>query len=55
MDNFLSTKFILTVLVLVLSYVLVQTGKLEVKQWLDMALWFISVYVVGNTVSKFAP
>jgi hypothetical protein len=54
-DNFLSTKFVLTVLVLVMSYVLVFIGKLEAKQWLDLAVIAGGLYAGANVAQKFAP
>lgn len=51
--NFTSTKFWLTVLVIILAYGLVFVGKLDAKEWLNMALIGAGIYGGLNTVSKF--
>jgi uncharacterized membrane protein len=54
MDNFKSTKFVLTVLVLLMSYALVFTGKLDAKQWFDVATVAAGLYIGGNVIQKFS-
>lgn len=55
MDNFKSTKFLLTVLVLVLSYGLVFVGKLDAKSWFDVAVIATGIYASANVIQKFVP
>jgi len=55
MDNFLSTKFLLTVLVLIMSYALVWVGKMDAKQWFDVATVAAGLYIGGNVIQKFSP
>ena len=54
-DNFLSTKFLLTVLVLAMSYALVFVGQLDAKTWFEFACIASGIYATGNVVQKFAP
>jgi hypothetical protein len=54
MDNFKSTKFALTVLVLLLSYVLVFVGKLDAKTWFEFATIGLGLYSGANVLQKFA-
>jgi hypothetical protein len=54
-NNLLSTKFILTILVLIMSYVLVFVGKLDAKQWFDVATVAAGLYMGANVVAKFSP
>jgi hypothetical protein len=55
MDNFKSTKFVLTVMVILLSYALVFVGKLDAKQWFDVATVAAGLYIGGNVIQKFSP
>lgn len=52
-DNFLSTKFIGTMLVVVMAYGLVFIGKLDAKTWLDMAVVAVGIYGGLNVGQKF--
>ena len=54
MDNLLSTKFIGTMVVIFLAYGLVFIGKLDAKQWLDMAVVGVGIYAGANVVQKFS-
>ena len=53
-DSFGSTKFLMTIAVLVMSYVLVFVGKLEAKTWFEFACVASGIYATGNTIGKFA-
>ena len=53
MNSLLSRKFILTVLVLLLSYGLVFAGKLDSKTWFEFATIGIGLYSTANVISKF--
>lgn len=53
MENLKSSKFILTVLVLAMSYGLVFVGKLDAKSWFEFATIGIGIYSGANVVSKF--
>ena len=48
----LSRKFILTILVVTLSFVLVITGKLDSKDWLAMAVVASGIYSAANITQK---
>jgi len=52
MNNLKSRKFIITILVLVLSFGLVITKQLEAKTWFEWAVGLVALYSVGNTASK---
>lgn len=54
-DNFLSTKFLLTVAVLIMSYILVFVGKMDAKVWFEFACIASGIYATGNVVAKFVP
>jgi hypothetical protein len=51
-----SRKFIGTLAVVVMAYVLVFTGKLDAKTWLDMSVVAVGIYgglnVAESTVDK---
>lgn len=49
----LSRKFLLSLLLIVLSFVLVLVGKIEAKDWLDFSIFLSGIYTVGNVSSKF--
>jgi len=53
MDNFKSTKFILTCLVMLLSYGLIFVGKLDAKLWFEFAIGSLAIYSTANVVQKF--
>ncbi len=53
-DNWLSTKFILTVAVLVMSYVLVFVGKMEAQTWFEFACIASGIYASANVAQKFS-
>lgn len=44
----ISRKFLLTVLVLILSYVLVIIGKVDAKEWMTMAIVAAGIYSGAN-------
>jgi len=52
MSDLLSRKFISTVLVLVLSFVLVLIGKLDATTWLNMATIAVGIYNGLNVAQK---
>lgn len=53
MDNFLSTKFISTMCVIIMAYGLVFAGLLDAKDWMDMATVAVGIYAAGNVAQKF--
>ena len=54
-ENFLSTKFIGTMVVIILAYALVFVGKLEAQTWLEMAVAGVGIYSAANVAQKFIP
>lgn len=54
MDNFKSTKFLLTCAVLLMSYALIFTGKMDAKTWFEFACVASGIYATSNVVQKFA-
>jgi len=50
----LSRKFLFSLLLTVLSFVLVLTGKLTSKEWTDFVMVVSGIYASSNVVSKFA-
>jgi len=50
----LSRKFLLSLLLTVLSFVLVLTGKLTSKEWTDFVMVISGIYATSNVASKFA-
>jgi hypothetical protein len=52
-DNFLSTKFIGTMVVIVLAYGLVFVGKLDAKSWLELAVASVGIFSAANVAQKF--
>jgi hypothetical protein len=52
-DNLLSSKFLLTLLVVILTFVLLLLGKVEATLWEEVALIGLGVYTAGNVASKF--
>jgi hypothetical protein len=55
MDNLLSSKFILTVLIEVAAFILLVLGRIEPALWQEVALIGLGVFTAGNVVQKFAP
>ncbi len=49
----LSRKFLLSLLLIVLSFVLVLVGKLGTKEWTDFVMIISGIYTIGNVSSKF--
>jgi hypothetical protein len=54
MDKFLSRKYILSIVLIALSYVLVLVGKISPKEWIDFTMVVAGGYLIGNVGSKFA-
>ena len=54
MENLLSRKFILAVLILIAGLVLTAIGNCSYEQFLELAKWIMGMYVVGNVVAKFS-
>jgi len=50
----LSRKFLFSLLLTVLSFVLVLTGKLTPKEWTDFVMIISGIYATSNVASKFA-
>jgi len=51
---FLSRKFLFCLLLTILSFVLVLVGKLTPKEWTDFTMVVGSIYILGNSISKFS-
>ena len=49
----LSRKFLLSLLLVILSFVLVLIGKLTSKEWIDFVMVISGIYTLGNVSSKF--
>jgi heme/copper-type cytochrome/quinol oxidase subunit 4 len=49
----LSRKFLLSLLLTVLSFVLVLTGKLTAKEWTDFVMIILGIYATSNVATKF--
>lgn len=54
-DNFKSTKFWGTQLVVLLGFILVWKGSLDAKVWLDMAVIAEGIYGGLNVAQKYVP
>jgi len=54
MEKLLSRKFIMTVGLVVLSYVLVLVNKMTAKEWIEFSMVIAGIYTFGNVGSKFA-
>lgn len=52
MKELLSRKFIITVLVALMSYALVWSGKLDAKSWFEWAVGLVAVYSGANVLNK---
>ncbi|MFA7000364.1 MAG: hypothetical protein WC241_04610 [Candidatus Paceibacterota bacterium] len=52
MNNLKSRKFIITVLVLLLSFGLVITKQLESKMWFEWAVGLVAAYGIINVASE---
>lgn len=51
MIDLTSRKFLLTCAVVLLSYALVFSGKLQAKEWLDMAVIAAGIYSAANVAN----
>jgi len=49
----LSRKFLFSLLLTTLSFVLVLTGKLTSKEWTDFVMVVAGIYATSNVASKF--
>ena len=54
LNPLLSRKFLFSLLLTVLSFVLVLTGKLTSKEWTDFVMVVAGIYATSNVASKFA-
>lgn len=50
METFKSRKFVISVAVMVMAYVLVFVGKLEGRAWFEWAVGLVGVYGAANVV-----
>lgn len=48
LEGLLSRKFLYAIMVIVMSYVLVLTGRVEPKEFMDFATVIGGIYVIGN-------
>jgi hypothetical protein len=53
MEKLISRKFIMTVGLVVLSYILVLVGKMTSKEWIEFSMVIAGIYTFGNVGSKF--
>ena len=53
-ENLISSKFIMSCAILLLSYALVFVGKLDAKSWFEWATAVVGVYATANVVQKFS-
>jgi heme/copper-type cytochrome/quinol oxidase subunit 4 len=51
---FLSRKFLFSLLLTILSFVLVLIGKLTPKEWTDFVMIVAGIYATSNVATKFA-
>lgn len=51
----MSTKFLLTVALLLSAIGLAFLDKMTIDQYTEFAQWILGIYVGGNVVQKFAP
>jgi heme/copper-type cytochrome/quinol oxidase subunit 4 len=51
---FLSRKFLFSLLLTILSFVLVLIGKLTPKEWTDFMMMVAGIYATSNVATKFA-
>jgi len=54
LNPLLSRKFLFSLLLTILSFVLVLTGKLTSKEWTDFVMIISGIYATSNVASKFA-
>jgi hypothetical protein len=54
LNDLASRKFILTVVVLVLSFVMVLAQRLDTQTWMQMAVAIVGVYSAANVIQDFA-
>lgn len=54
MENLLSRKFLLSVLIVVAGLVFVLTKNIEYDEFLNLATWILGIYVTGNVATKFS-
>lgn len=53
MSDLTSRKFLLTILVLVMSYALVILGKVDAKEWMTIAVIASGIYSGANVMSDY--
>jgi len=53
-NPFLSRKFLFSLLLTILSFVLVLIGKLTPKEWTDFVMIVAGIYATSNVATKFA-
>lgn len=51
LDNLLSRKFLLSVVILLAGAVFLAMGKVDYEQFLDLARWILGIYVAGNATT----
>ncbi len=51
-NPFFSRKFLLSLLLVILSFILVLTGRLTSKEWTDFVMVISGIYTLGNVSSK---
>ena len=54
MEKLGGRKYILSVGLVILSYILVFVGKITPKEWTDFVMVIAGAYIVGNVGSKIA-
>ena len=51
--KFFSVKFIITLIIILISSAFVIFGIMGMDQWLSLMKWVITIFVTGNVATKF--
>jgi hypothetical protein len=54
-QNFLSTKFVLCVVIILMGFVFVLLDKTTSDVFFEFVKWVTGGYIVGNVADKFSP
>ena len=54
MENFKSTKFVTSMVCLVMVFIAFMVGKLEQETFMTLVLGTLGTFTAGNTISKFS-
>lgn len=50
--KFYSVKFILTIIIIAMSFYLVCSGKATAAEWFEFEQWILGLYILGNVGTK---